>query len=244
MDLENIDWLLRLIFGNPTITAGSGPTAGLSQNAYQSGVAIGSDSMQYSLGDEVRRVSGMLCDSFTMPLGKVDGFRQIDCSMVAASVLRNPGAWTPASSPTARPAPYYIPGFVSSLLVGGSAVPIESGTFNYSNGLVRRQETNGSRFTSEAAGGVTSCTGSFVLNLRNAAQLNAYVGSSASVELGFVFKPAGQEKSLTFTLPRAFCMVPDLEVADGPAQVTIEFEAKSPLTGSVGMVSAALWHTT
>lgn len=245
LDLENIDWMLRLIFGNPVQAAGSGSTAGLTQNSYQSGVAIGSDSVQYTLGDEVRRASGVACDSFSLPLGKVDGVRRMDCSMIAREVLRNPGAWTPAVAPTARPAPFYVPGFASELLVNSVAVPIEDGTLNFANNLIRRQETNNSRFTSDTVGGITACTGNFSLALRNAAQLAAFQGTAASVSLAFRFKPlANDERRLTFTLPRAFVMVPDLEVSDGPATVNCTFEAKSPLTGSVGMVAAELWHTT
>jgi hypothetical protein len=245
LDIENIDWMLRLIFGNPVQVAGSGPTAGLTQNSYQSGVAVGSDSLQYTLNDEVRRCAGVSCDSFSLPLGKVDGVRQLDCSMIAREVLRNPGAWTPANAPTARPTPFYVPGFASELLVNSVAVPIEDGNLNFANNFVRRQETNNSRFTSDAVGGITSCTGTFSLALRNAAQLAAFQGSSASVSLAFRFKPsATDERRLTFTLPRAFVMVPDLEVSDGPASVTCSFEAKSPLTGSVGMLAAELWHTT
>lgn len=245
MDLENMDWMLRLIFGNPVQTAGSGPTAGLTQNSYQSGGAVGSDSLQYTLNDEIRRCSGVSCDSFSVPLGKSDGVRQLDCSMIARDVLRNPGVWTPAASPTARQTPFYVPGFCSELLVNSVAVPIEDGNLNFANNFIRRQETNNSRFTSDTVGGRTTCSGQFSLALRNAAQLAAFQGSAASVSLGFRFKPsATDERRLTFTLPRAFVMVPDLEVSDGPATVTCSFEAKSPLTGSVGMLAAELWHTT
>lgn len=245
LDLENIDWMLRLILGNPVQVAGTGPTAGLTQNSYQSGGAVGSDSLQYLLNDEVRRCAGVTCDSFSLPLGKVDGVRRLDCSMIAREVLRNPGAWTPAASPTPRPAPYYVPGFASQLSVNGTPVAIEDGTLNFANNFVRRQETNGSRFTSDTVGGITSCSGEFTLALRNAAQLAAYVGTAASVSLAFQFRPSPtDERRLTFTLPRAFVMVPDLEVSDGPATVTCSFEAKSPLTGSVGMLAAELWHTT
>lgn len=245
LDLENIDWMLRLILGNPTQVAGSGPTAGLTQNSYQSGGAVGSDSLQYTLNDEVRRCSGVACDSFSLPLGKVDGIRRLDCSMIAREVLRNPGAWTPANSPTARPTPYYVPGWASTMTVNGTAVPIEDGTLNFANNFVRRQETNGSRFTSDAVGGITTCSGEFRLALRNAAQLAAFAGSTTSVALTFQFRPSStDERRLTFTLPRAFVMVPDLEVSDGPATVTCSFDAKSPLTGSVGMLAAELWHTT
>jgi hypothetical protein len=237
--------MLRLIFGNPVQVAGSGPTAGLTQNSYQSGGPVGSDTVQYSLNDEVRRCAGVACDSFSLPLGKTDGFRKLDCSMIAREILRNPGAWVPANAPLARQTPYYVPGWASTLLVNGTAVPIEDGTLNFANNFIRRQETNGSRFSSDTVGGVTSCSGEFRLALRNAAQLNAYVGSSASVSLAFQFRPSTtDERRLTITLPRAFVMTPDLEVADGPASVTCSFQAKSPLTGTVGMLTAELWHTT
>jgi hypothetical protein len=244
MDIENIDWLLRCIFGNPVQTAGSGPTAGLTQNAYQSGGAIGSDSVQYNLTDEFRRLSGWCVDSFTLPLGKVDGVRQIDCATICREILRNPGAWTPAATPTAPNPALYTPGFVSSLLVNGSAVPIESGTFTYANNIVRRQETNGSRFASDAIGGATACSGDFTIALRNAAGLNPYVGTSAALALSFLFQVPGEQRRLQITLPRAFVMVPDLEINEGPASVQLSFQAKSPLSGTVGMVSVELWHTT
>jgi Phage tail tube protein len=248
MDIENIDWLLRCVFGNPVQTAGSGPTAGLTQNAYQSGGAIGSETVQYALGpvgqEEVRRCAGWSVDSFTMPLGKVDGVREIQCSTIAREVLRNPAAWVPAATPSARNAPLYTPGFVSSVLVNAVAVPIESGTFTYANNIIRRQETNGSRFTSDAVGGATACSGDFTIALRNAAGLNAYQGSTAPLPLTFLFQVPGEQRRLQITLPRAFVMVPDMEISDGPASVQLSFQGKSPTSGTVGMVSVELWHTT
>jgi hypothetical protein len=245
MDLENIDWWLRLAFGTPAQAVGSGPTAGMTINSYQSGVALGSESLQYGLGDETRRATGVSLDSISIPLGKVDGVRQINGSAIAAQVVRNPSAWTPAATPAARKAPAYVPGWSSSVLVNGSAFAIESGDLTFANNIIREQETNGSRFTSGARGGITACSGTLNLIFRNAAQLASFQGSAASVPLSFVFGLGGSDvRRLKIDLPRAFVEVPELEITDGPIAVSCPFMAKSPLTGSVGMVAVELIHTT
>jgi hypothetical protein len=246
MDLENIDWYLRLIFGNPTQTAGSGGTSGMTHNAYLSGGAVGSESLQYVLGDENRRCTGVSLDSITIPLGKVDGVRQINGNAIAAQVIRNSGsAWSAAATPNARKAPAYVPGFRCSVLIDGSAFPIESGDLTFANNFVRDQETNGSRFTSGARGGVTACSGSLGLIFRNAAQLANFQGSAEAKPLSIVFDLGGSDvRRLKFDMPRVFFEVPELEITDGPISVTVPWQAKSPLSGSVGMVGVELIHTT
>lgn len=246
VDIENMGWLLDMLFGAPAITAGTGADEGLSQHLYGSGGSPKSHTLQYTLGAEVRRASGVAVESITLPLGKQDGVRKFSAQLIAREVIRNPGGtWNPATTPAALRTPWALPASDATVTLGGVDYPIVEGSLSFANNFDRAHETNGSRFTSDVRGGRTSCTFTMDVILRSQAQFNAFQGAAASSAFVFRFGGSGADKRrLVLTLPRAFVMMPDLEVGDGPARVSLSGEARAPTSGTVPMLAVELWRTT
>lgn len=247
LDIENFDWILPPFFGVPTVTAGSGADAGFSQRLFRLGTTgcVQSLWMFYEVGDVRRAASGLVGDTLTIPLGRSEGFRQLEATYAAADLVEASNT-VPATITQPR-APYYASGAVARVLVNNTAIGITDGSLTITNGVERRPQVTASDVQAPRPGrmGVQL---SLSLELENQAQLAAYRGLSGaapavSIEL---WPDATNRRRVIIDLPTMRLATPDVEFsADAPSiPVTVTGQSVPDPTNAAASLAIAVWRAT
>lgn len=240
LSISEIAWLLAMTFGNATTTTGSGADANHALDVYTSGGAIRSSTLEVGTGDLTRVYRGVSVNSLTVPLGKQSGFRQVEAQCVSG----RPSETGAGGSPSAPPAPLYIPGWASFLTVGGVAFPITQGTLTYNNDIQRTPETDGQRDPRSAYGGISTLELSLSAILENQAQVAAFdgaMGSSTAIEIEM--RPdAAAARRVVWSVPTALIAKPEIAIVEGQQQISLSVMARQ--TASLPLLTATVVRPT